>query len=444
MPDGGGGAAHPKTSSRGTCSYGLSLSRVGRSHDPWGAKLFRSLRCVFFALVVLVLAAHSPLDAVGQEVTQKGDQTRQRQQEVDEELKLARASDAGVEAEVARLTRAVASQQATADQARQAQVAAQVAAEEAARKLATLEARSVQAKAELARRAVEAYSHPSKGGGFFALTQSASFDDAVRRQSYFTVVQGRTVDAIGALRAAREDQADARTEMDKASNLAAERARAEKDQADALLSARRTQQAARDQLQGRISSLEQESRQLAAQEAQIQALIRAQAAPPAAAAQAAPSSPGDTLPTPGATSPAASGPTPPGAAVRPSGSKFIWPIGGVVTSEYGPRWGSFHPGIDIAGPDGAPIAAARKGVVIYAAFNDGGYGNYVIIDHQDGFVTAYAHQSRLAVRQGQSVSQGQVIGYEGSTGFSTGPHLHFEVRLNGSAQDPRNYVSGDP
>jgi len=284
---------------------------------------------------------------------------------------------------------------------------------------------------------VEAYSHPSKGGGFFALTQSVSFDDAVRRQSYLTVVQGRTVDAIGAFRAAREDQADAKTAMDKARDLAAQRAKAETDQADALLSAQRTQQAARDQLQGRISSLEQESRQLAAQEAQIQAVIRAQAAPPPAVAQAA-------LPTPGAVSPAPSGPASPSAAVRPSGSGFIWPIGGVVTSEYGPRWGSFHPGIDIAGPDGAPIAAAKKGVVIYAAFNDGGYGNFVIIDHQDGFVTAYAHQSRLAVGQGQSVSQGQVIGYQGSTGFSTGSHLHFEVRSNGSAKDPRNYVSGDP
>jgi len=382
--------------------------------------------------MLLAVWATNVTSAFAEEPNQKGEQNKQRQREVEEQLKLARASDAVVEAEVARLSKALVGQQSKAAQARQAQSAAQSAAEDAASKLAEVEARAAQAKGEMARRAVEAYSHPSKGGGFFAMTQSASFDDAVRRQSYLTVVRGRTIDAIGALRAVREDQADAKTVLEKARDLAEERAKAERAQADALLSAQRAQQAARDQLQGRISSLEQESSQLAAQEAQIQALIRAQAAPPPPEVRAAPA---------GAAAPRSAAPPP---AARSSSSGFTWPISGVVTSEYGPRWGSFHPGIDIAGPDGAPIGAAKKGVVIYAAFNDGGYGNYVIIDHGDGFVTAYAHQSRLAVSRGQSVSQGQVIGYEGSTGFSTGPHLHFEVRADGAAKDPRAYVSGSP
>lgn len=390
-------------------------------------------RSILICVLLLATWVANPLSALAEEPNQKGDQNRQRQREVEEQLKLARASDAVVEAEVTRLTKALTTQQSKAAQARQAQVAAQSAAEAAAGKLAEVEARAAQAKGEMARRAVEAYSHPSNGGGFFSMTQSPSFDDAVRRQSYLSVVQGRTIDAIGALRAVREDQVDAKAALEKARDLAKERAEDERDQADALLSAQRTQQVARDQLQGRISSLERESSQLAAQEAQIQALIRAQAAPPPPALRAAP--PDEALaPKPAAPTPAA----------RPSASGFIWPIRGVVTSEYGPRWGSFHPGIDIAGPDGAPIAAAKKGVVIYAAFNDGGYGNYVIIDHGDGFVTAYAHQSRLAVSRGQSVSQGQVIGYEGSTGLSTGPHLHFEVRSDGAAKDPRAYVNGSP
>jgi len=378
-------------------------------------------------LICLVLFAFSVNSTVAADAaTAKGDQNRQR--EVEEQLKLARASDASVEAEVARLAKAVASQQAKVEQARQAQTAAQKGADDAARKLADIEARSVRAKAELAGRAIEAYSHPSAGGGFFALTKSASFDEAVRRQGYLTMVQGRTVDAIGALRAVREDQADAKTAFDTARDVAGERAKAEKVQVDALLSSQRSQQAARGQLQGRITALEQESRQLAGQEAQVQALIRAQAAPSLAA----------VAPSPGSQQPA------PQPVARSSASGFIWPIGGVVTSEFGPRWGSFHPGIDIAGPNGAPIAAAKSGVVIYAGFNEGGYGNYVIIDHGDGFVTAYAHQSRLAVKEGASVSQGQVIGYEGSTGFSTGPHLHFEVRSGGTARDPRGYVNGSP
>ncbi len=396
------------------------------------AQLLRGPRSFVVLFVLLVVGFLSPQGAIGEDLTPKGDQNRRRQAEIDEQLKVARASDAGVEAEVARLTSAAAVQQARADQARQAQAAAQVAAADAARRLSDVDARAAQAKAELARRAVEAYSHPSQDGGFFALTQSRSFDDAVRRQGYLNLVQGRAVDAVGALRAVRQDQADATTALEKARDVAAARLVAERDQADALASAQRTQKGAADQLRGRISSLEQESSQLAAQQAQVEALIRAQAAPPPPPPK-----------TPGAT-PAAGAPPAAPRSARPSTSGFIWPVAGAVTSEYGPRWGSFHPGIDIAGPDGTPIAAAKKGVVIYAAFNDGGYGNYVIIDHGDGFVTAYAHQSRLAVRQGQTVSQGQVIGYEGSTGFSTGPHLHFEVRSNGSAQNPRDYVGGSP
>lgn len=112
---------------------------------------------------------------------------------------------------------------------------------------------------------------------------------------------------------------------------------------------------------------------------------------------------------------------------------------GVVTSEYGPRWGSFHAGIDVGAPEGTPIAAAKGGVVISAG-SLGGYGNLVVIDHGGGFSTAYAHQSRIAAREGERVGQGDIIGYVGSTGVSTGNHLHFEVRVGGSAQNPRNYL----
>jgi len=114
-----------------------------------------------------------------------------------------------------------------------------------------------------------------------------------------------------------------------------------------------------------------------------------------------------------------------------SASRFIWPSKGVLTSGYGWRWGRMHRGIDIAGPIGTPIVAASDGVVTYAQWNDGGYGYLVEITHPDGTETIYAHNSRILVQKGQRVAQGEQISEMGSTGFSTGPHLHFEIHPAG-------------
>jgi murein DD-endopeptidase MepM/ murein hydrolase activator NlpD len=110
---------------------------------------------------------------------------------------------------------------------------------------------------------------------------------------------------------------------------------------------------------------------------------------------------------------------------------YQWPAKGVLTSGYGPRWGRMHKGIDIAAPVGTPITASASGEVISAGWNNGGYGNLVKIRHADGSVTLYAHNSRILVRPGQIVEQGQLISEMGSTGFSTGPHLHFEIHPSG-------------
>jgi murein DD-endopeptidase MepM/ murein hydrolase activator NlpD len=124
----------------------------------------------------------------------------------------------------------------------------------------------------------------------------------------------------------------------------------------------------------------------------------------------------------------------------PSAAGLIWPVNGPVTSPFGMRWGRMHEGIDIGVPAGTPIRAAAAGTIIYAGWL-GGYGNLVAIDHGNGLSTAYGHQSSIAVGYGQTVAQGQVIGYVGSTGHSTGPHLHFEVRVNGAPVDPLGYLS---
>ena len=126
----------------------------------------------------------------------------------------------------------------------------------------------------------------------------------------------------------------------------------------------------------------------------------------------------------------------------PRVSSYAFPLKSYsyVSSEYGPRWGSTHTGIDLAAPAGTHIYSWRSGTVTFAGWS-GGYGNFIIVDHGDGFVTRYAHCSKIAVTKGQTVSQGQVIGYVGTTGNSTGNHLHFEVKVNGNFVNPRNYLS---
>ena len=140
-----------------------------------------------------------------------------------------------------------------------------------------------------------------------------------------------------------------------------------------------------------------------------------------------------------------------GGGVYKSNDSWAWPLGSIscyISSPYGNRsasvsgW-SFHGGMDISasGVYGKPIYASRAGTVIAAVWGSTGYGIYAVIDHGDGFSTVYGHCSSLCVTTGQTVSKGQQIGNVGSTGNSTGPHLHFEVRYNGAKQNPANYVS---
>ena len=136
---------------------------------------------------------------------------------------------------------------------------------------------------------------------------------------------------------------------------------------------------------------------------------------------------------------------------------FIWPVPGFYNITYGVgwRWGAYHAGIDIAssGIRGAQIVASDAGTVVQATNScphdygkngscgcGGGFGRYCIVDHGNGYMTLYGHMENCIVSVGQKVNQGETLGYVGSTGFSTGAHLHFEVRLNGAAQNPENYV----
>lgn len=141
-----------------------------------------------------------------------------------------------------------------------------------------------------------------------------------------------------------------------------------------------------------------------------------------------------------------SGPLPAGPAANGAALGMIWPVEGPIASGFGPRdigaGYEFHPGIDIAVPEGTPIHAALSGSVVFTEpeASSGGYGNYTCIDHGGGLSTCYAHQTSFAVSAGQSVSQGEVIGYTGCTGYCLGPHLHFEVRIFGEVTDPMGYL----
>ncbi|HEY5976818.1 MAG TPA: peptidoglycan DD-metalloendopeptidase family protein [Solirubrobacterales bacterium] len=136
-------------------------------------------------------------------------------------------------------------------------------------------------------------------------------------------------------------------------------------------------------------------------------------------------------------SPLPAGPIKPG-----SSGGMIWPVDGPVVSGFEMRWGRPHTGVDIAVPAGTAIRAAASGsvVLLQGDAESGGYGNFTCLDHGGGLSTCYAHQSSFAVGSGQSVSQGDVIGYVGCTGHCFGDHLHFEVRINGEPTDPMGYL----
>jgi murein DD-endopeptidase MepM/ murein hydrolase activator NlpD len=132
----------------------------------------------------------------------------------------------------------------------------------------------------------------------------------------------------------------------------------------------------------------------------------------------------------------------PAGPIRYGSGQLIWPVDGPVVSGFGMRWGQMHEGIDIAVPAGTPIRAADAGTVVLlqSEAESGGYGNFTCLDHGGGLQTCYAHQSSFAVSAGQSVSQGDVIGYSGCTGHCFGDHLHFEVRVGGVPTDPLGYL----
>jgi peptidoglycan DL-endopeptidase CwlO len=253
---------------------------------------------------------------------------------------------------------------------------------------------------------------------------STSIDEALEMVDYVNLIGNEDKQIAAQVRRSKLDMQAQRTQTKRIrlkvlgdERALAARAAQEQEARDALVGARNELAQSKDQQAADLSQLSAKDRALADEIAQEQASSN-QLAAAIRAAQARTSQ----------------GPT-----ATPSSAGLIWPVNGPVTSPFGPRWGSFHYGIDIGAPTGTPIAAAAAGTVIYCGW-ESGYGNLVVIDNGGNLATAYAHQSSIAVSCGQHVEQGQTIGYVGCTGHCFGPHLHFEVRIGGSPVDPLGYL----
>jgi murein DD-endopeptidase MepM/ murein hydrolase activator NlpD len=338
------------------------------------------------------------------------DQTRRQRAHAAAQLDTLQSSDRELERAVSALDDNVRGQAARVASARQAADAAEarLAAVQAA--VARTTARIGRIRSDLQQSAIDAYVHPNRAA-ITELMESEDFNEASRKQALLEQITMNQADLLDELKAAQEDLAVQRAQVGAAAAEARDRRSTAERRLSELESARADKLRVKRALDVRIADIRGEAAALAKEDARLSEILARAEAPRVVSAS-------------------------PGSA---SGAGLIWPASGPVTSEYGYRWGRLHAGIDIGAGYGAPIWAAKDGVVIQAGTMSG-YGNVVVIDHGGGFTTLYGHQSRIAASQGQRVSRGQVIGYVGSTGHSTGPHLHFETRVNGSPQNPRRYL----
>ncbi len=310
-------------------------------------------------------------------------------------------------------------------------VARQAAAYDSDRRVVALEVDRAAARLAMRKRAVAAYMHqPTDDLATMLLHLGDPADLVDARQFYATLVdtQVRAVKQFDSLgHAARGAAKAADTARDAAAKLQQKVA---------------TQTQALTALQATLQEVQQES--LRQQQQQTQLLSQVGTNNPQFAAevalQAQESAEIEQL--------LAALSTSGGTTATPSAGYFTWPVPGApITSPFGPRvdpiagYLGFHPGLDFGAAMGTPIHAAGDGLVVFAG-QESGYGNYTSIDHGSNIATCYGHQSVLLVQVGQQVTRGQVIGLVGSTGYSTGPHLHFEVRIRGAVTDPLPWLTG--
>ena len=379
---------------------------------------------VLTVLLVALCAALAAPASAGSSEEARLEATKARLATVSAELASAQSEQSQDAAAFAKAERQLAVVMEALNSAEQAVARQQRAVEEAADKLERLERAEAEQQDAMSDRAIQIY----KQGTMMPIgtvLMSGSPQEAMRRTALVDAVNRAdrasfeqvtiTQTAIAAQRKQlKVEQASLERVAEQQREIAAE---AEELRNNKALQLAATSSKVR-QLAVQENHLEAESREIAALARRAERTAAAASRSSAAGAAAAPVS-------------ASSGAV--------SGSGWTWPVNGTVTSEFGYRWGRQHEGIDIGAPSGTPVYAANSGTVSYAGAM-GGYGNMVLVDHGGGIVTAYAHQTSIVVSTGTRVSAGQQVGTVGSTGNVTGPHLHFEVRVGGSARNPRGYL----
>ena len=365
-------------------------------------------------VLLLVVALAPPAWSAAPSPEEQRDAAREKKAELATQVDTLKASDDELESAVRALDAGVAVQSNQTESAKRALQSAETGLGTAEAKLAATEQRMGDLRQEVADAAIQAYVHPG-GDALLQIVRAQNLGEASRRQVLLSSVVNSNRDALDQMRATRQDQQFDKANLAQARQLADDRRKVAADKLAELQDALNQQNRLKSALDTRIAEFTAEVEALSREEATLSALIRARQLESDAEDVEGSSSSGV------------------------SDSGLVWPASGPITSGFGTRWGSMHTGVDIGAGYGASIWAASGGTVILAAYN-GGYGNSVAIDHGGGFSTLYAHMSYIEVSEGERVDQGEYLGDVGSTGNSTGPHLHFETRVGGEAQNPMRYL----
>jgi murein DD-endopeptidase MepM/ murein hydrolase activator NlpD len=386
----------------------MTVSNRDRKRRPRARRLAPALACALIAVAAGIATAVAP----GQDLQQKLDSTQQKLSHAQAHAGVLTGQISDESAQIDSLTTQVADLR-----NREATVAAQLAQKQAElnQAQAQLDALKQRLRASikiLEERLVAIY-ESNEPDLITVILQSNGFDDLLARTQYTQRLQDQDNGIVSRVR-------DLRNRMQVTVNTvhaARDQIAAQKHELDVTRTRLRSRTAelatARRQQRSTLSNVRSRQKDLEGNLSDISEKIAEQLA----------SGPG-VLPA---------GP------IRAGSSGLIWPVNGEVVSGFGMRWGQMHEGIDIAVPTGTQIRAAKAGTVSIAG-SEGGYGNYTCVDHGGGLSTCYAHQERILVSVGQQVAQGQIIGISDCTGHCFGPHVHFEVRINGQAVDPLGYL----